>query len=388
MKALGTALRGQDTGAAWELYMAMELSDKKWLLVIGDGRRAPSRHTVAAGDTDGVVRALAKTTARWGGAGEVRVHSCYEAGRDGFWLHRWLVGQGIANVVVDAASIEVNRRARRTKTDRIDGEKLYTMLRRYHGGESQVWAVVRVPTAEQEDARRPVREAERLQREATAHRNRIGSLLVVQGLRGPQAGGRRWTPWWERHAARLLPEAQAEIGREVERLNMVTAQLKTLKDAQRQALRAKPAADAAPAHTVARQLGALGGIGCSSAWRLDKEWLGWRRFHNRREVAASVGLAGSPYNSGDEQVEQGIAKAGNKRVRWLLVELAWCWLRYQPDSELTRWFNARFAHGGKRMRRIGIVAVARRLAIALWRYVDQGVLPAGARLKAVAVPAA
>lgn len=388
MKALGTALQGQDTGAGRELYMAMELSDKKWLLVIGDGRRTPSRHTVAAGDTDGVLRALAKAKARCGLAGEVRVHSCYEAGRDGFWLHRWLDGQAIANVVVDAASIEVNRRARRTKTDRIDGEKLYTMLWRYHGGESKVWAVVRVPTMEQEDARRPVREAERLQREATAHRNRIGSLLVAQGLRGPQPGGRRWAPWWERQAARLLPELQGEIEREAARLALVKTQRKILAEARRQALTAKPAADAVARHGVARQLAALGGIGSASAWLLDKEWLGWRRFRNRREVAASVGLAGSPYNSGDGQVEQGIAKAGNKRVRWLLVELAWCWLRYQPDSELTRWFNARFAHGGKRMRRIGIVAVARRLAIALWRYVDQGVLPAGARLKAVAVPAA
>ena len=384
MKALGTALQGQDTGAARELYMAMELSDKKWLLVISDRQRAPSRHTVEAGDTDGVVRALAKAKARCGLAGEVRVHSCYEAGRDGFWLHRWLVKQGIDNVVVDAASIEVNRRARRTKTDRIDGAKLHTMLLRYHGGEQWVWAVARVPTAEQEDARRPLREAERLKREATAHRNRIGSLLVLHGLRGPGAGGRRWAPWWERHAARLLPGVRAEIGREVDRLAVVKVQLKTLEDAQRQAMRARPPAPEAAAQGVARQLCALGGIGWSSAWLLDKEWLGWRQFRNRREVAASVGLAGSPYNSGDLQVEQGIAKAGNKRVRWLLVELAWCWLRYQPDSELTRWFNVRFAHGGKRMRRIGIVAVARRLAIALWRYVDQGVLPAGARLKAAA----
>jgi transposase len=377
-----TALQGQDTGAARELYMALELSDKKWLLVLGDGQRAPSRHTVAAGDTDGVLRALAKAKARCGLAGVVRVRSCYEAGRDGFWLHRWLVEQGIDNVVVDAASIEVNRRARRAKTDRLDGVKLHTMLLRYHGGERRVWAVARVPTAEQEDARRPLREAERLQREATAHRNRVGSLLVLHGLRAKGVGGRRWTSWWEQHAARLLPGVRAEIGREVERLAVVKAQLKTLAEAQRQALAAKPEAGAAGAHAVARQLCTLGGIGRSSAWLLDKEWLGWRRFRNRREVAASVGLAGSPYNSGDAQVEQGIAKAGNKRVRWLLVELAWCWLRYQPDSELTRWFNARFAGGGKRMRRIGIVAVARRLAIALWRYVDQGVLPAGARLKA------
>lgn len=382
-----TALQGQDTGAARELYMAMELSDKKWLLVLGDGRRAPSRHTVAAGDTDGVLRAVAKAKARCGLAREARVRSCYEAGRDGFWLHRWLVEQGIDNAVVDAASIEVNRRARRTKTDRIDGVKLHSMLLRYHGGESRVWAVARVPTAEQEDARRPLREGERLQREATGHRNRIGSLLVLHGVRGPRAGSRRWGPWWEQHAGRLLPGVQAEITREAERLAVVQAQRKTLEDAQREALTAKPQAGMTAAHAVARQLWALGGIGQSSAWLLDKEWLGWRRFRNRRQVAASVGLTGSPYDSGDSRVEQGITKGGNKRVRWLLVELAWCWLRYQPDSELTRWFNARFAGGGKRMRRIGIVALARRLAIALWRYVDQGVVPSGARLK-VAAPAA
>jgi transposase len=207
---------------------------------------------VAAGDTDGVLRAMAKARARCGLAGEVRVHSCYEAGRDGFWLHRWLVEQGIDNVVVDAASIEVNRRARRAKTDRIDGVKLHTMLLRYHGGESRVWAVARVPTAEQEDARRPLREGERLQREATAHRNRIGSLLVLHGLRGPGTGSRRWAPWWEQHAARLLPGVRAEIAREIERLAVVKAQLKTLEDAQRQALAAEPGVTAA--HAVARQL--------------------------------------------------------------------------------------------------------------------------------------
>src|SRR5206468_907657 len=211
-------------------------------------------------DTDGGMRAIAKAKARCGLPGEVRVRSCYEAGRDGFWLHRWLVAQGIDNVVVDAASIEVNRRARRTKTDRIDGVKLHTKLMGYHGGERKVWAVARVPTAEQEDARRPLREAERLQREATGHRNRVRSLLVLHGLRVKGIGGRRWAPWWERHAAPLLPGVRAEIEREVERLTLVSAQLKTLEDAQRQAMAVKPEAAEAAAHAVARQLCALGGI--------------------------------------------------------------------------------------------------------------------------------
>jgi transposase len=363
------------------LYMAMELSDKKWVLALSDGVRAPSRHTLEAGDTGAILGAIAKARLRCGLGPSARVHSCYEAGRDGFWLHRWLVEQGIDNIVVDAASIEVDRRARRTKTDRTDVMNLHRNLLRYRGGEGRVWAVARVPTVEQEDARRPLREAQRLQHEANAHRNRIGSLLVLHGMRSGKIGRRGWAGWWALHAGRLPEAMRAEIEREVARLALVKAQSQALQEAQRQAMAVKPQVGEAAAHAVARQLCTLGGIGRASAWRLDKEWLGWRHFDNRREVAASVGLTGSPYNSGDSQVEQGITKVGNKRVRWLLVELAWCWLRYQPQSELTRWYNVRFAHGGKRMRRIGIVALARRLAIALWRYVEQGVLPVGARLK-------
>jgi transposase len=388
MTTAGTALQGKDTGAAGRLYMALELSDKKWLLVLGDGQRAPSSYTVNAGDVAGVLTAMGKAKKRCGLVGEVRVHSCYEAGRDGFWLHRWLVEQGIDNVVVDAASIEVNRRARRTKTDRMDGAKLLSMLLRYHGGEARVWAVLRVPTVEQEDARRQLREIARLQQEAGAHRNRIGSLLVLHNLRVKGIGQRGWSRWWQAHAEQLPPELRAEIEREVSRLELVNTQFKALRQAQRAALKVKSEATeagaAAPAHPLVRRLAALRAIGANSAWWLDKEWLGWRRFGNRREVGASVGLAPSPYASGDSRHEQGIAKAGNKRIRRLLIELAWTWLRYQPDSELTHWFNARFARGGSRTRRIGIVALARRLAIALWRYADQGVLPKGARLKSVA----
>lgn len=384
MKAAGTALQGQDKGTSRWLYMAMELSDKKWDLVISDGLRSPSRYTVTAGDRDGVLEALAKARARFGLGGEAGVRSCYEAGRDGFWLHRWLVGQGIDNIVVDSASIEVNRRRRRAKTDRLDGGKLESMLRRYHAGETKVWAVLRVPTVEQEDARRMSRELERLQREATGHRNRIGSLLVLQGLRSKKIGKRGWASWWERHGAGLPPALAAEIEREVARLALVRAQSQALEAAQRQAVAVKP--NEVPAHPVVKQLSALRAIALGSAWLLSKE-LFWRQFGNRREVAGSLGLSPTPYASGDSQLEQGIAKAGNKRVRRLLIELAWCWLRYQPQSELTAWFNRRFAGGGKRMRRIGIVAVARRLAIALWRYVDQGVLPAGAQLKSGAAAA-
>lgn len=375
MNAPETALHGKDTGSGGQLYMAMELSDKKWQLVLSDGKRSPSHYTVAAGDKAAVLAAIAKAKARCGLGGAVLVHSCYEAGRDGFWLHRWLVEQGIDNIVVDSASIEVNRRRRRAKTDRLDGAKLLAMLLRHQAGEQRVWAVARVPTVEQEDARRAHRELERLQEEHTAHGNRMRALLVLHDLRPKGIGGRGWDGWWQCHAAALPPFARDEIEREVVRLQLVKAQIKAVEAAQREAVQAGRQA------LVAR-LCALRGIGLSSGWVLDKELFGWRKFNNRRQVAGCLGLAGTPYDSGDSRVEQGISKSGNKRARRLLVELAWSWLRYQPQSALSQWFNTRFAGGGKRQRRIGIVALARRLAIALWRYLEHAEIPAGAQLKA------
>ena len=304
------------------------------------------------------------------------MHSCYEAGRDGFWLHRWLLEQGIENIVVDSASIEVNRRARRVKTDRLDGDKLLAMLIRYHAGERRVWSVLRVPTPAQEDARRVHRELKRLGHERTAHINRIRALLVLDNLRVKRVGGRLWKHWWTGHAGELRPGMRAEIERESVRLSLVQAQMRTLEAEQRRALDG----DAAP--QVAR-LAQLRGIGMSSGWVLVKELFGWRGFRNRREVAGCLGLTPSPYASGQSETEQGISKAGNRRVRTLMVELAWSWLRYQPGSELSQWFNRRFAGGGARMRRIGIVALARSLAIALWRYLEDGLIPEGAKLKPI-----
>jgi transposase len=309
--------------------------------------------------------------------GEVVVRSCYEAGRDGFWLHRWLLAQGIDNIVVDSASIEVNRRARRAKTDRLDGGKLLTMLVRYLGGERRVWSVVRVPTPQEEDARRAHRELEQLRHERSAHTNRIGSLLVLHNLRVKHVGGRDWGKWWAHHGAELPAALRAGIEREMARLVLVKAQIKTLEAQQCTEV-------ATGLQPQVAQLSRVRGVGVGGAWILVKELFGWRRFHNRRQVAGCIGLAPTPYSSGDSQIEQGIAKAGNKRARWIMVELGWSWLRYQPESDLSQWFNQRFAHGGKRMRRIGIVALARRLAIALWRYLEHGVIPAGATLKPIA----
>src|ERR1700693_1619277 len=191
MNASGTALQGKHTVEASELYMAFELGEKNWKLSLGDGARGPSRYTVSAGDTAALLECIAKAKARCGLAPEARVRSCYEAGRDGFWLHRWLVEQGIDNIVVDSSSIEVNRRARRAKSDRLDAGKLLTMLMRYHAGERRLWSVARVPTAQEEDARRVHRELARLEHERTAHGNRIGSLLVLHNLRVKGIGGRK-----------------------------------------------------------------------------------------------------------------------------------------------------------------------------------------------------
>jgi transposase len=375
MNTRGTA-QGKHAESASVLYVAFELGEKNWKLSLGDGVRGPSRYTVTAGDTAKVIECIGKSKARGGLAPEARVLSCYEAGRDGFWLHRWLIAQGIDNLVVDSASIEVNRRARRAKTDRLDGDKLLGMLMRYAAGERRVWSVVRVPTLEQEDARRAHRELERLGHERTAHINRIRGLLVLQNLRVKYVGGRLWRRWWTSHAGELPPGVRAEIERESERLSLVRAQMRTIEAQQREAV----AADTEP--QVAR-LVRLGAIGPGSAWVLVKELFGWRRFRNRREVGSCLGLTPTPYASGQSEIEQGISKAGNRRVRTLLVELAWCWLRHQPGSALSQWFTKRFAAGGKRMRRIGIVALARRLAIALWRYLQDGLIPDGAQLKPV-----
>lgn len=377
MNAPETALPGKHTGAVGQLYMAFELSDKKWLLVLSDGARGPSRYTVDAGDKRAVLDAIAKAKARCGLVGHVVVRSCYEAGRDGFWLHRWLLEQGIDNMVVDSASIEVNRRARRAKTDRLDGGKLLTMLVRYLGGERRVWSVVRVPTPEEEDARRAHRELEQLRQERTAHANRIRSLWVLHNQRVEHVGGRDWAKWWARHGPELPAALRAGIEREMTRLVLVKAQIKTLEAQQCSEV-------ATGLQPQVAQRSRVRGVGLGGAWVLVKELFGWRRFHNRRQVAGCIGLAPTPYSSGDSQTEQGIAKAGNQRARRIMVELGWSWLRYQPESDLSKWFNQRFAHGGKRMRRIGIVALARRLVIALWRYLEHGVIPAGATLKPIA----
>ncbi len=357
------------------MYIAFELAQRHWRLAFTDAVERPRLVTIEAGDQVAVKAAIAKARTHFGLDKAAPVVSCYEAGRDGFWLHRWLLECGVENLIVDSGSIEVNRRQRRAKTDRLDALKLLSMLMRYVGGERRVWTVLHVPTPEQEDARRPHRERERLERERLAHSNRIRGLLMLHNIRVKTIGGPKWRQRLEALRWHLPAQLWAEIGRENERLTLLLEQMRALEAEREQSL-----AQADPVRDTTAKLVKLVSIGPTSAWVLAREVF-WRTLRNRREVANCAGLAPTPYASGESAREQGISKAGNRRVRVLTVQLAWCWLRYQPRSALAQWFNARFAGGGSRIRRIGIVALARRLLIALWRYVEYGVIPEGATLK-------
>jgi transposase len=373
MRSIQSVPHGEQAVQQDDLFMSLELGDKRWKLSIGHARHGVSRYDVAAADTAAIAKCVAKTRERFQTPRAV-VHSCYEAGRDGWWLHRWLTQVGVDNIVVDASSIEVNRRARRAKTDRLDADKLRTMLVRHHGGE-HVWSVLREPTEQDEDARRVHRELQRLTHERTSHINRIRALLVLHNVRPDIVlAGRDWPAWWQRNSEQVAPKLRTEIEREVARLTLVKDQVRSIELARRREL-------ASGMHPMVSQLTRLTAIGPTGAWVLVHEVFGWRRFSNRRQLAGCLGLAPMPYASGDTETEQGISKVGNKRVRALLVEQAWGWLRRQPASELTLWFNRRFAHSGARMRRVGIVALARRLAIAMWRFLQSGEIPLGASLK-------
>jgi transposase len=331
---------------------------------------------VKAGDGAGLLAVIAKARVRFGLGADAAVMSCYEAGRDGFWVHRFLEASGVKNLVVDSASIEVKRRQRRAKTDRIDARKLQSMLVRHASGEKDVWKIVRVPSKAEEDARRPHRERERLVKERSAHVARIKSLLVMHNLR-PKVGPKNWL---SKLARIVLPQRlREEIEREAERLALTDKQIAQLEAEQKQFV-AEQTTEAGAVKQ--KQLQKLRSIGAISAWVLVRELFAWRSFANRRQVAGSAGLGSSPYSSGDLERDQGISKAGNRRVRTLMIELAWSWLRHQPASALARWFAERYGKGSGRSRRIGIVALARRLLIALWRYVEHGVIPDSAKLKA------
>jgi transposase len=326
-----------------------------------------------------VLQEVAQAKRRFGLPETAPVLSCYEAGREGFWLHRFLEAQGITNHVVDSSSIEINRRKRRAKSDALDVRKLLSMLMRYAHGERDVWRVVRVPSVEAEDQRHLHRDLETLKQERASTTPRIKGLLSSQGVRLTSVNK---LPE-QLEALRLWDGSPLPSGlrRRVLRVyahhQFLSEQIAAL-EAERRAL-LQSAQEASIAKV--RQLMQLRGLGINGAWLLVMEFFGWRELKTRREVGGLAGFTPTPYHSGESAREQGITKSGNRHVRWMTMELAWSWVRYQPESARSSWLRERFGGGGKRLRRIGIVAVARKLLIALWRFLETGVLPEGAVLK-------
>src|SRR6516165_5525447 len=363
--------------AAPVLYLALDLGASNWTLAfsIGLGQK-PRIKTITARSTLSLVLEIKAAKKRFDLPEDAPVVCCYEAGRDGFWLHRFLPDQGVRNQVVDSSSIEVNRRRRRAKSDSLDAVKLVEMLIRWHNGERKVWSTVLVPTVEQEDQRQLHREMLKLKAERTAQGNSIKGLLAGLGLCAvvdetlptQLENLRQWD------GARLPPLLHQRLLREFQRWQLIDRQIHEL-EAERMA---KIRDDQTPHVEKVRRLLNLKGIGDNGAWLLVFEFFAWRTIKNRRELGSLAGLTPTPYSSGESSREQGISKAGNRRVRWMMTELAWGWLRYQPASELSRWYQRRFAAGNTRLRKVGIVALARKLLIALWRYLEGGETPAGA----------
>lgn len=363
------------------LFLALELSSKKWKAGMTRGRGLKQRNkSLDAGDFAGLEIAISRAKKRFGLSPDTPVVCCYEAGRDGFWIHRRLERMGLRNIVIDPASVDVKRKRRNKKTDRLDLAKLLKNLILWWEGDDSVWSVVRVPTVEDEDARHFHRELAKLKGERTRHVARIKSLLVLHGVRLQTVSGDFLSQLQEIRlddGSRLPPQLRSRLEREYGRLSLVNEQISALEKQRRNAL--AEADD--PRLDQVRKLMRLNGVAENGSWLVVMEVFGWRKFTNRKQVGSIVGLTPTPHSSGDLDKQLAIDKAGITRVRAMMIQLAWCWVRHQPRSDITLWFNERFAAGSRRHRRIGIVAVARKLLIAFWRYLEHDVVPAGAQLK-------
>lgn len=371
-----------DLGA---IFVSLELSRSTWLITSlspGAGERL-SKHSVSAGDIGGLLARFAQLQQKAADRLDrvFPIIAIQEAGLDGFWIHRVLGSEGIESHVVDAASILTSRRRRQAKTDRIDGETLVRTLLAYKRGEPRVCSMVRPPSPEEEDRRRLCRERKTLLAERIKHTNRIKGLLCAQGIFD-------YDPLLRNRRARLddlrtgdgrsLPaQLKAQISRELDRIELLMTQLKMV-EAERDAL-LETTSEAAP--TPAVMLAQLKGIGSQIATMLWSEAL-YRRFDNRRQVAAYAGLAPTPWKSGSIDHEQGVSKAGNPRLRTTMIQVAWLWTRHQPASALSQWFFERVHRNGGRMRKTTIVALARKLLVAFWKYVTSGVVIEGAVMQA------
>jgi transposase len=358
--------------------MALELSNRTWRLGFSNGSKVRQK-SVEARALPQVLHEITLAKAKLGLAADVRVVACYEAGRDGHWIYRWLCGEGVEALVIDSSSIERAQGRKHVKTDGMDVERLLDLLMRYCLGFRRSFRVVRVPDEATEAGMRLHREDAYLVKARGRVANRIRGLLAAQGLVDVRLG-RGFAGWLDGvkrwNGQGLSAELKAELLRMHEQYELFGQQLKAVAAAYKTEVESK--------ETVIGQqrarLEMLKGIGPKSSRVMSGEAFSWRRFDNQKQVGSMAGLTPTPDQSGDLSRERGIGKHGNPRVRHMAIELAWLWLRWQPQSALSQWFHERFGGSGKRMRRVGIVALARKLLIALWKYLEQGVVPAGAVL--------
>lgn len=369
------------------LFIAMELSNDLWKLAFSATSSSRVRlRNIPAGDLRALEREIRLAKAKFCLGKEAPAQTCYEAGRDGHWIHRALLAVGINNFVIESSCLEVDRRQKQRKTDRLDATKMVHALVRYCRGERTSLRVNHVPDAEDEDIRNLQRELQTIRTDRNRINNRIKGLLVAQGIRLASIDANflsRLTQMTTGDGKPLGQHLAAQLRREFERMQLCVAQIRELENERaelfRQAFKAGEKASAR--QQIADRLIELCGIGVEGSWTLSTELFAWREFANRKQVGAVVGLTPTPYSSGKLQREQGISKAGRAQLRSLLVELAWLWLRYQPKSDLTRWYRQKVAGQGSRVRRIAIVAMARKLVVALWKYAMRGEIPGGAKFK-------
>lgn len=380
MKRNQTPLMDSIAVAPAVLYLAFELGATRWHLLFGNGQRRRSR-VIEARSLPQLWQEIDLAKVKLKLPEEVLVVSCYEAGRDGHWLHRALIARGILNLEVASTSIKVSQQGKHRKTDRLDVQALWNQLYHYCQGEREALQVVNVPSREDEDQMRLDRELSKLKQERTRHTNRLSSTLIRFGLHLRRLGGDEWVQTVaslrDATGEPLGPQTQRALIREHARLLLVQQQIQALEAERDQQIAEGKSAKLAQV----RQLMLLRGVGPVIGWSLVMELFGWRAFRNRRQLGAATGLVGTPFQSGAIRREQGLSKTGNARIRALSIELAWLWLQFQPDSKWSCWYQQRFAQGNKRLRKIGVVAVARHVLIDLWRYLEHGVLPAGAVLK-------
>ena len=386
-KQTATASTIQITTTAPVLMLAMELGEEHWKLGFSSAfGQEPLVRDIGSRDKKVLLAHIAWAKKKLGLATTARVVSCYEAGREGFWLHRFLEASGVESLIVDSSSIEVPQKRRRAKTDRLDLAGLCDLLARHVAGSAKpVWSVVRVPSLAEEDRRHLHRELKTSKQDRTRVSNRIKSLLANNGLTllswkdltGQLSRLRLWD------GSDLPSSLRSRLDRYAQDYAYYTARIRGLETERRDTMNeeVRNAGSQGAAVAKAVQLYTLKGVGVNTAWLYSMEFFSWRTFRNTKEVGSLAGLTPTPKDSGKRYREQGIGKDGSRHIRGSAIELAWGWLRFQPESDLSRWYEARFGSGSKRVRKIGIVALARKLLIALWRFIETGVVPEGAQMK-------